>query len=69
MTTDEKEALLGYLEFNLTTMVEGLEKQRIVDGQEQVGKLYDAAYEVLHEMERTLNDYLELRNQENMKLT
>lgn len=69
MTTTEKEALLNYLEFTLTTMVEELESNKIINGQPQVGAVYDAAYEMLNEIERTLNDHLELTNQEQIKLT
>jgi hypothetical protein len=61
MTKDEKSALLQYLEFNLVTMVEqyqislsGKIGQSVTD--EILGDLYDGAYEVLNEMERTLTD-------------
>lgn len=60
MTNAEKEAILGYLEFALTTMVEGLEKEKILNGDPQVGAVYDAAYEVLNDMEQTLSDHQEL---------
>lgn len=60
MTKDEKQAVLNYLEFTLTTMVQGLEANKIIAGQHQVGEVYDAAYEVLQEMERTLTDYEDL---------
>lgn len=60
MTLAEKEALLGYLEFTLTKMVEGLEAQGIVVGDPQVGAMYDAAYGVLNEMEETLAERIEL---------
>lgn len=57
MTHDEKEALLGYLEFNLTSMVEGLEVQY---GHAltpmTLRSMYDAAYEVLNEIERSLTE-------------
>lgn len=60
MTTNEKEALLGYIEFALTQMVAGLETEKIINGAPQVGAVYDAAYEVLNEMERTLTEHLEI---------
>jgi hypothetical protein len=57
MTKHEQDALLGYLEFNLTSMVESLEIQlrESLDPQ-MVTAMYDAAYEVLNEMERTLTE-------------
>lgn len=60
MTIAEKDAILGYIEFVLTQMVESLETKGIVNGPLQVGAVYDAAYEVLNEMERTLTEHLEL---------
>lgn len=57
MTKDEINALLGYLEFNLVAMVESVETK--LDGQADptcISVLYDEAYEVLNEMERTLMD-------------
>ena len=60
MTNAEKDAVLGYLEFTLTTMVEGLETSKIINGKTQVGAVYDAAYEVLNEMERLLTEHQEL---------
>ena len=60
MTNDEKSALLGYLEFNLVSMVEQLEKKLCMHlDTTAVGFLYDGAYEVLNEMERTLTDQRE----------
>jgi hypothetical protein len=60
MTQDERDALLGYLEFNLTTMVEQIE----VSLRDQLTPnaltgLYDKAYEVLYEIERSLNEVAE----------
>ena len=68
MTKHEKEAVLGYLEFVLTEMVQGLETEKIIYGSPQVGKVYDAAYEALNEMERTLNEEIELVSEERTKV-
>lgn len=62
MTNNEKEALLGYFEFTLTEMVQGLEAEKIINGSPQVGAVYDAAYEVLNEMERMLAERMELQH-------
>lgn len=67
MTNDEKEALLGYFEFTLTQMVEELETEKIINGSPQVGKVYDAAYEALNEMERLITENIELRTLEQSK--
>lgn len=64
MTNDEKEALLGYFEFTLTAMVEGLETQKIISGSPQIGAVYDATYEVLNEMERLMTERIELQSAE-----
>ena len=60
MTKAEQDALLGYIEFLLTTMVEQneitLRSQSSVDqrtGDIMVGVMYDNAYEVLNELERS----------------
>ena len=60
MTNAEREALLGYIEFSLTQMVQELEKEGIISGTPQVGAVYDAAYEVLNDMEITLADHNEI---------
>lgn len=73
MTKQEQEALLGYIEFNLTTMVEqneitlrekfSLSQDTITD---IVGIMYDSAYEVLHEMERSYDEVNQMMvNQKN----
>jgi hypothetical protein len=64
MTTAEKEAILGYLEFALTNMVEALEVEKIINGSPQVGAVYDAAYDVLSEMENLLTEHQELMSHE-----
>lgn len=69
MTNHEKEAVLNYLEFALTSMVERLEREGIVIEQSQVGATYDAAYEVLNDMEQTLTAHQEICQQECSKLT
>lgn len=60
MTINEKDALLEYLEFSLTQMVQGLEVEGIINGQPQVGAVYDAAYDVLHDIENTLTNEIEV---------
>jgi hypothetical protein len=60
MTNIEKEALLGYFEFTLVNMVEQLEQDGIIHGPVQVGAVFEAAYETLNEMERTMADHVEL---------
>lgn len=64
MTNNEKNAMLGYLEFALTEMVGNLEKNGILNGSPQVSEVYDAAYEVLNEMERTLTEHVEVVQEE-----
>lgn len=63
MTKDEQNALLGYLEFNLTVMVEQNElklKELYAFDQDTldsiVGLMYDNAYEVLNEFERSYSE-------------
>jgi hypothetical protein len=63
MKKHEQEALLGYLEFTLTTMVEQNEitlRKKFSFDQETidalVGMMYDNAYEVLNEIERSYDD-------------
>lgn len=67
MTKQEQDALLEYLEFTLTTMVEKNEiamRERFsmasytID--EVVGLMYDNAYEVLNEMERSYGEVNDL---------
>ena len=60
MTKHEQDALLGYLEFNLTSMVEQMEillKDKL--NAADIAVMYDGAYEVLNEMERSLNERME----------
>lgn len=68
MTKDEKEAFLNYLEFALTSMVDELEREGIVHGQPQIAAVYDAAYEVLNEMERTVTSIYEIKIEEQVKV-
>ena len=56
MTNIEKEAILTYLEFTLLNMVEQL---RLPEGQ-LLGDVYNGAYDVLHEFERTLTTQVEM---------
>ena len=65
MKKHEREALLGYLEFNLTDMVEQVEIKLVKKFDQEIlneigGTLYDAAYEVLSEMERSLTELEEM---------
>ncbi len=60
MIKHEQDALLGYLEFNLTSMVEQFEI--LLKGKlnaEEITAMYDGAYEVLNEMERSLAEVQE----------
>lgn len=57
MTHNEKEALLGYLEFHLLTFCEQLEGRVDVGA---IGDLYDTAYGILIDMESTLETHREL---------
>lgn len=64
MTKNEKDAILGYLEFALTEMVQRLEIEKIINGPLEISKMYDSAYEVLNEMERTFTEDMELNKEE-----
>lgn len=64
MTQDEKTALLGYLEFNLTKMVEQYQIELNVthhsdDVDEIIGPLWDGAHELLAEMECSITERIE----------
>jgi hypothetical protein len=62
MTKAEQDALLEYLEHTLVTMVEGYEvKLRGLIEPDAIAILYDGAYEVLNEMERSLAEVEEMR--------
>lgn len=63
MTSNEKEAILTYLEHTLISMVEQLDVKDDV----LLGDIYDGAYEVLHEFERTLEVQVELDNKPSTK--
>lgn len=61
MTRDEKFAVLSYLEFNLSKMVEQFQitlnkTHHSDDVSEIIGPLWDEARELQAEMERTLNE-------------
>lgn len=67
MTKQEQSALLGYLEFTLTNMVEQNEisirnkfafDQTTIDA--LIGMMYDNAYEVLNELERSYGEINDL---------
>jgi hypothetical protein len=64
MTNHEKEALLGYFEFTLMTMIEDLKVKGIINDSLQVGALYEGAYNCINEIEQTLAEYLEITHQE-----
>lgn len=51
ITYNEKEATIGYLEFNLLNLCEQLEQHVDPDA---VGMLYELAYQTLHDMDETL---------------
>lgn len=52
MKTNEKDAILGYLEFNLLKFVEESEKH--VADPDVVGDMYDRAYSILKDFEITI---------------
>lgn len=56
MNTNEKDALITYLEFNLVKHCEQLEPN--LDSA-AVGSMYDSAYRLLNEMERSLQDIID----------
>jgi len=65
MTSNEKEAILTYLEHTLISMVEELD----VNNDELLGDIYDGAYKVLYEFERTLEVQVEIDNASSTKST
>ena len=56
MTQNEKEALLGYMEFHLVTFCEGLEKNLSA---EAVGGMYNEAYNILNDMEFSIQSHID----------
>lgn len=52
MKLGEAEAIIGYLEFHLLTLVENAEKH--VSDPDVIGGLYDHAYSILSDFEETL---------------
>jgi len=56
MTLNEKEALLGYLEFHLITLCDGIEKHVDADA---LGSLYNKAYAILNDMEYTMQSHMD----------
>lgn len=57
ITPNEKEALLGYLEFHLVKLCEQVEPNLDPDA---MGDMYNAAYEILSDMERTLQIQIDM---------
>ena len=57
MTENEKEALIGYMEFHLLTLVEEVHKHIDPDA---IGTVYDRAYHILNDLEITLDTQLHL---------
>ncbi len=53
MKTNEKQALLQYLEFQLLTLVEGTEKH--IDDPDIIGDMYDKAYAILVDIEMSID--------------
>lgn len=58
MTHREKEALLNYMDFQMLTYVESFEKH--VDG-DVARQMYDNAYQVLNDIENTLDTLIGLQ--------
>ena len=56
MTKNEKEALLGYLEFQLLALCDNIEKHVETDA---LGSLYNGAYDLLSDMEYTLQSHID----------
>ena len=56
MTQNEKDALLGYLEFHLLTLCDGIEKHVDADA---LGSLYNGAYAILHDMEYSMQSHID----------
>ncbi len=57
MKSNEREAIVDYLEFNLVKLVEGIEEHVDPDA---VGSLYERAYEVLKDVEDAINTSTDL---------
>jgi len=57
MTQNEKEALLGYLEFHLLSLCDGIEKHVETDA---LGSLYNGAYAILNDMEYSIQTHIDI---------
>ena len=57
MTKNEKDALIGYLEFHLVTFCDQIEKDLDPDA---VGMMYDSAYKMLHDVERSIQGNIDI---------
>lgn len=56
MTIYEKDAVVEYLEFNLLVLCESLEEHMDPDA---IGSLYENAYQLLNDMDQTLEQRVE----------
>jgi len=56
MTRNEKEALITYLEFNLVKHCESIERNIDPD---YIGSMYNSAYDILTEMERSIQEIID----------
>ena len=56
MTQDEKEALLGYLEFHLVKLCESVQPNLDPDA---VGDMYNNAYAILNDVEYSIQSHLD----------
>jgi hypothetical protein len=65
MKLGEAEAIIGYLEFHLLTLVENAEKH--VSDPDVIGGLYDHAYSILNDFEQTLTTQMLIDNAELQK--
>ena len=57
MKQNEKDALIGYLEFHLVKHCEQFEKHLDPDA---IGPMYNSAYAILSDMERSIQDVIDL---------
>ena len=56
MTQNEKEALLGYLEFHLLSFCESMDNHVETDA---LGTLYNGAYSILSDMEYSIQSHID----------
>ena len=65
INNNEKEALLGYLEFHLVTLCEQIEKNLDPDA---VGDMYSSAYGILNDFECTLQTQIDMGGNPNKRV-